>query len=143
MARKWLIIPAAAVFGALVEFFVDPRQGRRRRAVMRDRSAATFRKVTRRTGQRARYMEGHLAGAMHAVRPDRARRDYDDLTLKHKIESEVFRNYDDAKLNVNVDEGVAVLRGELRRPDEIRRLEHDVSRVAGVRSVRSLVHTPA
>lgn len=142
MMKERSVVPAAAVAGALAAYFFDPDRGRRRRAIARDKTAATFRKLTRRAGQRARYMEGHIEGAAHAVRPDGMRRDVDDVTLKHKIESEVLRDYEPGAVNVNVDDGVAFLRGQLRRPDDVRSLERAVSRVPGIRAVENLVHTP-
>jgi osmotically-inducible protein OsmY len=140
--NKKLVVPAVAGAGAAIAYLFDPDNGRRRRAITKDRTAAALRTVTRRTGQRARYIEGHVHGAARKVQPDRTDRMHDDTTIKHKIESEVLRDYDAANVNVNVDDGVAFLRGELRRPDQISSLERDVSRVAGVRSVQNLVHTP-
>lgn len=142
MTRKRFVVPAAAAAGAAVAYLFDPDRGRRRRAIARDKMSATFRKLARRTGQRARYAEGRIEGAVHAFRPDGMRRDADDITLKHKIESEVLRDYEPGAVDVNVDDGVAFLRGQLRRPDDVRTLERDVSRVPGIRAVENLVHTP-
>lgn len=135
-------LPLTAAGGALLAYFFDPEQGRRRRAVARDRTAAGARRIARRTSQRARYAEGQVRGVAHELAPEPSKQDYDDTTLKHKIESEVLRNYDKGQVNVNVDHGVAVLRGELRRPQDIKKLERDVERVPGVAAVENLLHTP-
>ena len=139
--KKWLF-PAAVGLGAVLMYFFDPDRGRRRRAVTRDRTAATMRRTARRTQQRTRYVEGKAHGLVHEMRGEAPKPTRNDATLKHKIESEVLRNYDKSRLSINVEDGVAVLRGELQHPDDIRGLERDVERVPGVTSVRNLVHMP-
>ena len=134
--------PFYAALGAVVMYLFDPRDGKRRRAVARDRTAGTFRDLRRRADKRARYMEGKAQGVVHGLHGEEPKPYQNDATLKHKIESEVLRNYEGA-INVNVDDGVAVLRGQLRRPDEINKLEEDVSRVQGIVAVENLVHLPA
>jgi len=67
-----------------------------------------------------------------------------DEALKAKIESEVFAGdkYPKGKIVVNVEQGVAVLRGELEEDDKIAALEQDVRKVTGVVDVTNLVHVP-
>lgn len=72
----------------------------------------------------------------------------DDATLAHKVESELFRGRGATKasVNVNVVDGVVWLRGEVKRPEQIRRLEQKVRSVPEVRDVENLLHlvkTPA
>ena len=57
-------------------------------------------------------------------------KDFDDATLADKIRSQVFRHADlpKGKLNVNVQNGVVQLRGEVPRPDLI---EHLVAETRG------------
>lgn len=137
--KRWLL-PAAVALGAAVMYFFDPDRGGRRRAVARDRSVAIVRRAVRRTRQRTRYVEGKAHGLVHEMRGEAPKPSPNDATLKHKIESEVLRNYDKSRLSINVEDGVAVLRGELTHPDDIKGLEHDVEHVAGVVGVRNLVH---
>jgi osmotically-inducible protein OsmY len=68
----------------------------------------------------------------------------DDATLAQKVESEVFRAAGVPKgtINVNAENGVVYLRGELDRPDLIDRLILQTRKVQGVRDVRNLVHLP-
>jgi osmotically-inducible protein OsmY len=60
------------------------------------------------------------------------------------VRSEVFRDADVPKgdINVNVQEGVVQLRGEVERPELIESLVEQTRKVQGVRDVESLLHTP-
>src|SRR5438270_11756590 len=51
--------------------------------------------------------------------------DLSDVVLTHKIESEVFRDRDIPKgdINVNCVDGVAFLRGQVERPDLVELIE--------------------
>ncbi len=139
--KRWMVPAACAGLGAALMYFFDPQRGRRRRAVTRDRTAATVRRASDRARKKGRYMEGKAHGLVHEMRGEAPKPSRNDATLKHKIESEVLRNYD-GKINVNVDHGVAVLRGELQQPEQITKLEEDVARVPGVKSVENLLHLP-
>jgi osmotically-inducible protein OsmY len=68
----------------------------------------------------------------------------DDQTLKAKVESEVFRETEAPKgdVNVNVEFGVVYLRGELEDQSLIQELEQRVRTVQGVSRVENLLHTP-
>jgi osmotically-inducible protein OsmY len=44
-------------------------------------------------------------------------------------------------VNVNVENGIVYLRGEVKRQDEMRKLIEDAGSVDGVRGVESLLHT--
>lgn len=53
---------------------------------------------------------------------------------------------DKSRINVNVEEGVVVLRGEVDRPEDIERIERRVRDVEDVTQVRNFLHlknTPA
>ena len=60
------------------------------------------------------------------------------------MESEIFRNRKEAKgkVNINAEEGVVVLRGELESQDLIEDLVNAVREVDGVSNVENLLHTP-
>lgn len=68
----------------------------------------------------------------------------DDATLAHKVESIIFRDADVPKgqINVNAEDGVVTLRGEV--PDEtmLEALVERTREIAGVRRVESLLHLP-
>src|SRR2546428_10244232 len=124
---------AAAMGGAALAFFLDPVMGRRRRHVTGDRARALFRRFFRGAGRAGRIAGstayGYSQRAAH-LRPS-GRDDYDDVTLAHRVESEIFRDHDVEKgrINVNAEEGVVVLRGEVERADQIRSLESAARRV--------------
>jgi hypothetical protein len=72
----------------------------------------------------------------------------DDVTLTRKVETEIFRGRGAPKatVNVNVVDGVVWLRGEVRRPEQVRRLEEKARSVPEVQDVENLLHlvkTPA
>jgi hypothetical protein len=132
--------------GAALAYFLDRENGRRRRHMLRDRTLAIGRRGGKRTVRRVEYAVGTAAGLGHrvgaAVRD--GQHDYDDVTLARKVESEIFRPADAPKgsVNVNVHDGVVELRGEVRGPEEIAALGNATARVAGVRRVENLLHTP-
>ena len=68
----------------------------------------------------------------------------DDATLAHKVETEIFRDAEVPKgqINVNAENGVVVLRGEVEEPELIRDLEEKTRNVQGVQEVENLLHTP-
>jgi|GEM_PF-3300894 len=85
---------------------------------------------------------GVIKEAQH-MRPA-AKPEMDDATLAHKVQSEIFRGTRIAKssVNVNVVDGVVWLRGELKRPEQIRRLEERARAIPEVRGVENLLHLP-
>jgi osmotically-inducible protein OsmY len=71
-------------------------------------------------------------------------KEYDDATLKDKVESELFRDEHEVKgaININAQEGVVQLRGEVPSQDLIDVLVEKTEKIQGVREVESLLHTP-
>lgn len=137
---------AAGGAGAALTYFLDPAQGRRRRHVARDRALAAGRRALRRAERRRRYAASLARG--RAQRTEAALRNghhaYDDATLAHKVESEIFRPADAPKgaVSVNAHDGVVELRGQLERPEQIERLVAAAAAVEGVARVESLLHLP-
>lgn len=68
----------------------------------------------------------------------------DDVTLTHKVESELFRDEHEARATVSVNSagGVVQLRGEVGRPELIGELVERARSVEGVRNVENLLHLP-
>jgi hypothetical protein len=68
----------------------------------------------------------------------------DDRTLKDRVESEVFRDPSVPKgqINVNVQNGVVVLRGELGTPQAIENVITRTRQVPNVRAIESYLHLP-
>ena len=87
-------------------------------------------------------VKGVAAKATAPVR--RAGRDYDDVTLARKVESEIFRDPEVPKgaISVNVQDGTVELRGQVEREDQIEALGKAASKVTGVKDVNNLLHMP-
>jgi gas vesicle protein len=138
------IIGAAA--GAAASFLFDPARGRARRARLRDQGAATLRTGVRRAGQTAERLRATVEGRISAMRAPRSLdiRPTDDATLTDRISSSVFRDPSLPKgsINMNVERGVVVLRGEVPDQATRERLVAEVEAVDGVWNVRDLLHLP-
>ena len=141
-AARGPILFAAGAGAALLASRLD----KRRRHIARDKVAALARDATatieRTKQQAAGVAKGAAHGAVHAVRRDD--REYDDVTLARKVESEIFRPPDAPKdsVSVNVQHGVVELRGEVKRPEDVKALGAAAQRVDGVKEVHNLLHTP-
>jgi osmotically-inducible protein OsmY len=132
----------AGAIGAALAYFFDPDSGRRRRTELIKRTGKAFRQAGKRAGDAASQAEGMKQKATH--RQEQEKPQPDDVTLARKVESEIFRDAEvpKGKVNVNVEDGVVYLRGELEQPDLIRDLESQARKVQGVRDVENLLHTP-
>jgi len=114
----------AGAIGAALAYFFDPDNGRKRREEAIKRIAMRFRQA--------------------GLKTEHEKPQPDDVTLARKVESEIFRGADVPKgqINVNVEDGVVYLRGELERPDLIEDLGAQARKVRGVRAVENLLHVP-
>jgi osmotically-inducible protein OsmY len=135
-----------AAIGAALAYFFDPQQGARRRNTARDRFLAFFRRRGRDLARTGRGVSAEAYGLKQKATHLREEpKTFDDQTLKAKVESEVFRPADAPKgeVNVNVENGVVFLRGQVERPEIVDELEARVRSVQGVERVENLLHTPA
>jgi osmotically-inducible protein OsmY len=87
-----------------------------------------------------RKAAGKVKGAAASVTGSK---DYDDVTLARKVETELFRPADAPKgaVSVNVNDGVVELRGELPDQQQIDELGESARKIGGVKDVRNLLHT--
>ena len=134
-----------SAFGAALAYFFNPQNGARRRHVARDRVLAFFRSRARGASRTARRAKADAYGVEQKLRHrEEVPKDYDDATLAHKVESEIFRDSDAPKgsVSVNAEGGVIQLRGEIDRPELIEELVEKTRRVQGVRGVENLLHLP-
>ena len=141
--RQLPFIVAAAAGGIALAYFMDPQQGRRRRHVTRDRAFS----LAKHAGRRGRKLVNHLSSDAqgYVARARHARgsaEELDDQTLVDKVESIVFRNRGVPKgqININAENGVVFLRGEVPDPELVEALETRVRKVHGVRDVTNLLH---
>lgn len=131
--------------GALVGYLLDPDRGRARRARYMDRAAALARDAGRglERGQRmvASTIEGKASALMRGhggdIMPN-------DAALADKVETELFGDPTVPKgaMNINVEQGIVVLRGEVPDPEMRERLEHQARKIPGVWEVENLLHLP-
>jgi osmotically-inducible protein OsmY len=141
-ARTMKTAATGTVIGAGVAYLLDPQSGRRRRATIRDRAAATLHRSTRSAHQVRRRAEGLAEHARHLR--EQPKPPPNDADLAAKVMSTVFRPADVPKgsLNVNVEYGVVVLRGEVPHEEMRSRLQRMAAEVPGVRGVENLTHLP-
>jgi osmotically-inducible protein OsmY len=131
--------------GAVLAYFFDPDNGTRRRHLAGDRTAAFFRAGGRRAARAGRGVAAKAYGvSQKAQHLKEEPKDFDDATLAAKIRSEVVRGADLSKgqINVNVQDAVVQLRGEIPRPELIEDLVEQTRKVQGVRDVENLLHLP-
>ena len=131
-----------AAVGALLAYFYDPQNGKRRRNMTRDRVAAFGRRSAAQTqavSQTAYAAKQKVTHLQEEPKPQP-----DDVTLTRKVETEIFRDPEVPKgqINVNAVDGVVELRGEVKRPEMVKDLEKQARKVQGVRDVNNLLHTP-
>ena len=136
----------AGAIGAAVAFFFDPQNGKRRRKMTADRIAAFFRRRGRESAKLARGVKAEAQGVSQKVqhRKEEPKAQPDDATLARKVETEIFRDADVPKgqINVNAENGVVYLRGEVDQPEMIEDLGEKTRNVQGVREVENLLHVP-
>jgi osmotically-inducible protein OsmY len=134
-----------AAVGAALMWLFDPSEGRRRRATARDRGLAFLRRGARRGARAGRGIGAEAYGLRQKAAHLREQpKQYDDQTLKDKVESELFRDAHAPKghVNVNAQNGVVQLRGEVDSPELIDELVRRARKVQGVQEVENLLHLP-
>jgi osmotically-inducible protein OsmY len=139
---------AGAASGAAAVYFLDPDSGNRRRAVTRDKATSTAGKAAGQAAGQAKAATQRAKGVVHDATPSVAEKakatKLNDADLARKVETEIFRDADVPKgqIDVNAEDGVVVLRGEVERPELIKDLEEKTRSVQGVKDVENLLHTP-
>ena len=139
-----------AIVGAAAAYFFDPERGRARRTLLADwvgararRGWSTVNQLGARTSSSAAAFPQRMV-QLRSMRP----RPADDLTLRDRVESEVFRDDELPKgqINFDVESGVVTIRGQVDNAYQIANVEKAVLKVPGVAGVENLLHvegTPA
>lgn len=138
-----------AAVGAAVALLLDPKTGRRRRALVRDKLGHGARVLGRTARRRARAVPGPVRGALHDAAerapwhttpppPDEAQ------FIKDRVESELGRDPAIALGSINIDaaDGIVRVRGTVADAQTAERIVQRAAAVEGVRAVQSLLHTP-
>ncbi len=133
------------LLGAAIAYLFDPVSGTGRRARLRDQAGALVRRGQDRADKLSRHAGNVLEGTAHELAgTDEGARSMDDVTVADRIRSEVLGRpgLEAGGLVVDVQDGVAHLRGELEDPARIEEVVDLTKGVAGVRTVENLVHLP-
>jgi osmotically-inducible protein OsmY len=137
---------AAAMGGMAFMYYADPQNGRRRRHVTRDKALSLARHGAKRGRRLVHHVTSDAKGYVERSRHAHGEAEQlDDQTLVDKVESIVFRDRTVPKgqINVNAENGVVFLRGEVPNPVLVEALEERVRKVDGVRDVTNLLHAKA
>jgi osmotically-inducible protein OsmY len=140
---KRLLSLAALVAAAM--YFFDRENGKRRRHMAADRTAGFFRRKARvlDRGRKRAVSAGYGAVQKAKHRNEAEKPQPNDATLKAKVESEVFRDsrVPKGRVDVNAEDGVVYLRGEVDSQDLVAELGEATRKVHGVRAVENQLHT--
>lgn len=132
--------------GAALSYFFDPENGTLRRHQARDRVLAFFRRTGRRAGRAGRSAGSQAYGISQKATHlrERPKEQPDDVTLARKVETELFRDAEVPKgdINVNAENGVVFLRGQVSDESLVEALGKSARNVRGVREVENFLHTP-
>jgi osmotically-inducible protein OsmY len=136
--RAAALFAAGVAVGAALEYLADPRSGRRRRHELASRGSHRL----KRAGRSANGVVADARGlTKHLLHLRERRKEYDDVTLAHKVETVLFRDpaVPKGQINVNAEEGVVYLRGEVGSSELIDVLVGRARKINGVRQVESLL----
>lgn len=139
---------AASAAGAAGLYFFDPQQGARRRNVARDKALKYVRRGKREAAQRIDYAAGQAVGAAHEARQqaggEQPKPELTDQALARKVETELFRDPDVPKGQINVDAvgRTVTLRGQADSQERIDTLVRQANEVSEVETVENLLHLP-
>ena len=143
--KRWTKAAGLIALGATLGLLFDPRNGKRRRRMLRDRPVAFARRGERRAERVAHLGAAKTrAFAAHTRHLAERPKSYDDVTLVNKVESEVFRFQEipKGKLNVDAVNGIVTFRGQIERPETIAEIIEKTREVEGVRQIENLMHLP-
>ncbi len=144
---KKFVAPLVVAGTALVAFFLDPVSGRRRRAQLVQRTGGFLRRRARDTGAVGRAVAAETYGVVQQathLRQGPPREELNDPAIARKVETEIFRDADVPKgqINVAVRDGVVELRGEVPQLDMIDDLVEKARSIPEVKDVENLLHLP-
>lgn len=142
--RRSILFPL--LLGAGLAYFFDPGQGARRRNMLIDKVRSMMGQGSRTVANQASYAAGAAYGTVQETVRMRApdNPNPDDATLTDRVESEIFRdpNIPKGDININTVDGVVELRGELKTQQAIDDLVAKVRAIPNVKSVHNYLHLP-
>jgi osmotically-inducible protein OsmY len=121
--------------GAFAMYMFDPEEGRRRRALVRDKAASAGHDAERLARGASRHAANQLRGAAAEAQSHMRNAPVSDSQLHERIRSQLGRLVDQpGTLQVKVDNGHVTLSGSAK-PGEIQSLLAAVSAMQGVEGV--------
>ena len=144
-ASSLLVAGGAAAAGAAIALLADPARGRARRARLIDQGGAAARHAVRGAERALRIVSSAAEGKIQALTEGGHRvGPIDDVTIRDRAETELFRDPSVPKgtINLSVERGILVLRGEVPDEEMRERLAREGASIDGVWSVRNLLHLP-
>ena len=137
----------AFVIGVGTAYFFDPRLGRRRRSVARERGAKAMRQLTRTAGKKARFSagkaRGYYARSRHMVARPTA--ESADAIVEQRIRSDALRDVgvSTRDVEIGVEDGVVTLTGEVVGDKRASDLVARIGKVPGVENIAAMLHVVA
>ena len=135
----------AFVIGVGAAYFFDPRLGKRRRSVARDKGSKAMRQMTRAAGKKARFSSGRARGlyarTRHAV-VHRPAAENADAIVEQRIRSDALRDVgvSTRDVEIGVEDGVVTLTGEVVGDKRASDLVARIGKVPGVENVAAMLH---
>jgi osmotically-inducible protein OsmY len=135
---SFLTVVCAAGLGAALMFLFDPDNGKRRRALLRDKSVHYARKAQETEEALVRQTLHHVQGALATLRgrftpPEPV----DDAVLTERVRAALGHVVPDANaIDVRVRDGCVILKGPVL-PEEIGEIVACTERVRGVQQVEN------
>ena len=145
LMSRLLSASVGAALGATAALLLDPARGRARRAQLVDRSASLGRHAIHAGERQLRHLRSLAAGKLSAMRALGEPSEWaNDATLKERVESELLGDPKVPKgtININAEQGIVVLRGEVPSERMRNRLAKRAGEVHGVWYVENLLHLP-
>lgn len=135
--RNVLGFLGGAAAGALAMYYLDPRLGRTRRALVRDKTVSACTTATDYTRQQARRAGNSVRGLVNTVRPSSA--PADDGQLRERIRAKLGRvSRHPGAIHLDVEDGRVRLTGHVLS-EEIDDVLSVVTSVKGVQDVENLL----
>lgn len=134
-------VALAFAAGALVMYLMDPNTGRRRRAIVRDRSVSMRHDAERFVRGKTKRAADRLRGVAARTRSSLASEPIDDDLLHERIRARLGRLVEHPhNVEVHVRDGRVQLKGHVAE-EEFHDLLHTVSSMRGVQDLESLLRT--
>jgi osmotically-inducible protein OsmY len=126
---------ACLALGVGAMYFLDPRDGARRRSVCRDKFLSAFGRMATQLEKQGRNIWNRANGMMHEARSGISREQVDDNTLRERIRSSMGRYVDNVgAIDVQCMQGRVTLRGPVMA-SQLNRLLRGIRGVRGVSGI--------